>query len=176
MADGQQAGGLFCRVNDLPSAPWLWDDRDARPPRMAAEAVGDGWEGGRFDLSVVGDSYVVDFGSRRIWNSDRPEQRVRYQAGVVLLLTTLAKSQGVPSSGRMVTPLELPGDALFFTGAQAVANRPLGEAFGVEPQRLLDRGPKSWGPRRSRVLTSLCIYQACPGVPFMSCSGGVTLN
>lgn len=134
--DREDQGGLFRWAEDLP--PALWDDLAARAPVQAAEAVDAQWRDGLFRLPLVGEIFAVDPQARRTWREADPAARVSYQAGVVLL-TTLARSQGVPPSGRMVTPLELPGGTLFFTGAHALACAPLARAFGAEPQLVLAR-------------------------------------
>ena len=136
MAGQEARGGLFRWAEDLPLA--LWDDLRARPPREAAQAVGAGWQDGLFSVVLLDREHVLDPGSRRIWLAGQPGERVSYQAGVVLL-TALARSQGVPASGRMVTPLELPGGKLFFTGAHALATGPLAKSFEEEPQALWAR-------------------------------------
>ncbi|MFH1059291.1 MAG: DUF3786 domain-containing protein [Pseudomonadota bacterium] len=134
--DREDQGGLFRWAEDLPAA--LWDDLAARPPAQAAEATEALWQDGRFRLMLVGEAFWVDPAGRRIWREAAPAERVSYQAGVVLL-SALAKSQGVPPSGRMVTPPELPGGALFFTGAHAVATAPLARAFAAAPAAMLAR-------------------------------------
>lgn len=122
------------RWADMIPAP-LWDDLQARPASLAAEAVGATLSEGVFEVSMLGRTYRVDPVLRRILWQAQPHHRVSYQTGVVLL-TTLAKSMGVPPSGRMVTPQELQGGTLFFTGAHSLAVKPLAKRFGDDPQSL----------------------------------------
>lgn len=127
---------LFRWVEDVPAD--LWEDVRARPAREAAEAVGGSWQDGQFRLGLLGREHVVDPGDCRIWLADQRDERLGFQDGVVLL-TTLARSLGVPPSGRMVTPVELPGGNLFFTGAHALATAPLARCFASDPQALEGR-------------------------------------
>ena len=124
----------FRWADQLP-AP-LWDDVRARPAEQAAEAVGAPLSQGVFQIPMLGRTYRVDPGARRIWLQDQPDHRVSYQSGVVLL-SALARSMGVPPSGRMVTPQELQGGTLFFTGAHSLAVKPLAKRFGDDPQGLI---------------------------------------
>lgn len=125
---------LFRWADQIP-AP-LWDDLSLRPARQAAEAVGATCDQGVFKVPMLGRTYRVDSNSRRIQREGEPDHRVGYQSGVVLL-TALARSMGVPPSGRMVTPQELQGGLLFFTGAHSLAVKPLGKRFGNDPQALV---------------------------------------
>ncbi|MFH1035820.1 MAG: DUF3786 domain-containing protein [Pseudomonadota bacterium] len=124
---------LFRWAEDLPSA--LWEDVRARPAQEAAQAVGGRWQEGLFRVSLLGREHVLDPAAGRIWLAAQPGERLGFQDGVVLL-TTLAHSLGVPPSGRMVTPLELPGGGLFFSGAHALATGPLARSFAERPEAL----------------------------------------
>ncbi len=128
------ANDLFRWADQLPMP--LWDDVKARPAEQAAEAIGARFADGAFEVPMLGRTYRVDPGMRRILWADRPDHRVSYQTGVVLL-TALAKSLGVPPSGRMVTPQELQGGLLFFTGAHSLALEPLAKRFGYDPQAMV---------------------------------------
>lgn len=125
---------LFRWADQIP-AP-LWDDLAMRPDRQAAEAVGVNCDQGVFKVPMLGLTYRVDSNSRRIQREGEPDHRVGYQSGIVLL-TALARSMGVPPSGRMVTPQELQGGLLFFTGAHSLAVKPLAKRFGRDPQALV---------------------------------------
>jgi hypothetical protein len=127
---------LFKWADQLPGP--LWDDVRARDPREAAVCVGAVWEEGAFKVPLLGYTYRVDPAARRISRSDDPGHRVGYQSGVVLLYA-LAKSMGVPPSGRMVSPLQLTGGTLFFTGAHSLATRPLAKRFATAPEALIAR-------------------------------------
>jgi len=127
---------LFRWADQLPAA--LWEDLDARPPAQAAEAAGAELRDGVFRLALLGRVYLVDPADRQVREAQRPDYRVSYQAGLVLV-THLARALGVPPAGRMVTPQELPGGSLFFTGAHAVNTKALEARFGSDPQALARR-------------------------------------
>lgn len=116
----------------------LWDDLEARPFKESAAAVNVVFENEVFKMPLLGLEYTVDPNARRIYIEDDTSHRVSYQTGLVLL-TTLAKSMGVPPSGRMVAPQELTGGAMFFTGAHTLKTRPLVKQFGNNPGALFDR-------------------------------------
>ncbi|MCB2228343.1 MAG: DUF3786 domain-containing protein [Desulfarculaceae bacterium] len=124
---------LFRWAEDLP--PQAWDDLAARPPAQAAEATGASWDGEAFVIPFFGRAYRVEPGARRISLLDDPERRLSYQVALVIL-STLAKSLGVPPAGRMITPHELPGGAMFFQGPHAINKAPLEERFGADPELL----------------------------------------
>lgn len=126
---------LFRWADQLPDA--LWDDVRNRSPEQAAEAVGAVWDGQIFYIDLIGERFAVDPAAQRITNTDHPDQRVDYQAGVVLL-STLALSKGVPPSGRMAVPQELPGGRMFFTGAHTIANAPIAKAFEKDARHFVD--------------------------------------
>jgi len=122
----------------------LWDDVAARTAKEAAVAVGADWDGAVFKVPMLNTVYVVDPQKRSICRESQPDHRVSYQSGVVLLYT-LARSMGVPPSGRMVTPLELTGGTLFFTGAHSLALKPLANRFGRDPQGLVEKAHELGG-------------------------------
>lgn len=124
---------LYAHADQLPAA--LWDDLCARDPEQAAQACGAELSGAVFSLPLLGRRYRVDATARSVTESDRPDHRVGYQAGLVLV-TALARALPAPPSGVMVTPQELPGGSMFFTGPHAVPTAPLAEAFGPEPAAL----------------------------------------
>ncbi|MFH1059009.1 MAG: DUF3786 domain-containing protein [Pseudomonadota bacterium] len=127
---------LFRWADQLPAA--LWDDLAARPAPEAAQAAGAQWQDGCYHLPLAGRAYRVDPAARRVREADRPQHRVGFQAGMILV-SHLARALGVPPAGRMVTPQELPGGSLFFTGPHAVNTRALEAAFGHEPAALVQR-------------------------------------
>jgi ubiquinone/menaquinone biosynthesis C-methylase UbiE len=149
---------LFRWADQIPAA--LWNEVLKRAPQAAAEAVGAVWEGGLFKIPLVGVDYLVDPTHQRITRSDAPAKPVSYQAGVVLL-TTLAASQGVPPGGRMVVPQELPGGRMFFTGAHAIATGPLAKAFQADPEALVDRALQLGG----RAMEGADVAMQVPGLP-----------
>jgi hypothetical protein len=153
-SDEINAGERFRWADQLPSP--LWDDLEARPAQEAAAALGAVWQSGVFTIPLVGVTYQVDPQSRRITRMDKNEHRVSFQTGVVLL-TALAKSMGVPPSGRMVTPQELKGGALFFTGAHSLAVRPLAKRFGDDPHALIAAAQKFGGERIPGADCAVCI-------------------
>jgi len=135
-SDRDERDGLFKWADQI-EAP-LWNDLQTRPDKEAAAAVKAVLENGIFKVPLLGSLYLVDPIERRISKENSDDHRVGYQTGIVLL-TTLAKSMGVPPSGRMVAPQELTGGALFFTGAHALATGTLAKKFGKDPETLIDR-------------------------------------
>ncbi len=156
----QMVGERFRYADQLPSP--LWDDLQARPAQEAAIASGAVLQSGEFRIPLVGVTYLVDPKSRRITREDEKEHRVSFQTGVVLL-TALAKSVGVPPSGRMVTPQELKGGSLFFTGAHSLAVKPLAKRFGYDPGALIASAQKIGGKTISGADCAVCI----PGLPLL---------
>jgi len=126
----------FSWADQLPGV--LWDNVRARDPREAAVCVGAVWEQNVFQVPLLGCTYQVDTKARGITRREAPDHRVGYQSGVVLL-HALAKSKGVPPSGRMVSPLQLTGGTLFFTGAHKLATGPLARRFAAAPEELIAR-------------------------------------
>jgi hypothetical protein len=140
----------------------LWDDVAARPADQAAVAVGAVWDGRVFRVPMLNIVYIVDPHQRTMVRENEPEHRVSYQSGVVLLYT-LAKSMGVPPSGRMVTPLELTGGTLFFTGAHSLPLEPIARRFARDPQGLIDKGHELGGRRIEGGDCAVCL----PGLPHL---------
>ena len=151
---------LFRWADQLPQA--LWSDLLARSPDQAAEAVGAIVKGGVFRVTLIGIDYSVDPVKRRITRTRQVDHRVGYQSGVVLL-TTLAASKGVPPSGRMVVPQDLPGGRMFFTGAHAPAAGPLAEAFASDPDRFIDRARACGG----EMITGADVAIRIAGLPYV---------
>jgi len=149
---------LFRWADQLPDA--LWDDVRRRPPKEAAEAVGAVREGDIFNIDLIGETFAVDPAAQQIANLSRPDDRVDYQAGVVLL-TTLAHSKGVPPSGRMAVPQELPGGRMFFTGAHTVANGPIAKAFQNNAADFVDHAQSLGGKR----IEGADVALQMPGLP-----------
>lgn len=127
---------LFRWADQLPAA--LWDDLTARPALDAAEAAGAELRDGVFRLALLGRVYLVDPAVRQVREAARPDHRVGYQTGLVLV-SHLARARGVPPAERLVTPQELPGGGLFFTGPHAVNTKVLEARFGSDPQALARR-------------------------------------
>lgn len=126
----------FRWADQIPEA--LWSDLAGRPPQQAADAVGAVWDGSTFNVPLVGVGHTVRPSDQRIIRTNEAGHRVSYQTGMVLL-ATLAMSSGVPPSGRMVVPQELPGGRMFFTGAHALATKPLEKSFEKDADRLIER-------------------------------------
>jgi hypothetical protein len=141
-----------------------WNELRNRPPRQAAEAVGAEWDGKIFKLPLLGIQYTIDPAQQRIGMADNAEYRVSYQAGIVLL-TTLSSSKGVPPSGRMAVPQELPGGRMFFTGAHAVATGQLAKYFEKDSAQLLDRAREIGGEVIEGAgifaLTNILVFRFC---------------
>ena len=160
MTDRTCVKDLFKWADQLPNV--LWDDLAAVSPHQAAANTGAEWNGETYTLTLVGNRYAVDPRKRSIWKPDRMERRVSYQAGVVLL-TTLSGSRGVPPSGRMKTPQELPGGRLFFAGAHSLSTKPLEKKFGSDPDGLLSRAKALGGERTTGADLAVVI----PGLPLV---------
>ncbi len=150
---------LFRWADQLPTV--LWDDLCARSPREAAEAAGAEYTVGTYRIRLLARDYEVDPATAAIRQIGRPVHRVSYNTGVVLL-TTLAKSQGPPPSGNMVTPSELPGGRLFFAGPHELPLAPLIKRFGDRPQDLLERATLLGG---RQVEASADMAVMIPGLP-----------
>lgn len=125
---------LFRYADQLPEE--LWEDLEARDPVEAAASCDAIKEGGRFRLSLFSRDYIIDPAERSITEALRPEHRVSYQTGLVLI-TALAKAQDIPQSGRMITPGELPGGRMFFTGPHELPTAPIVERFGSDAKGLI---------------------------------------
>ncbi|MBI5585396.1 MAG: DUF3786 domain-containing protein, partial [Deltaproteobacteria bacterium] len=151
---------LFQWADQIPEA--LWSDLGNHSPQQAAEAVGADWDGDTFKIPLINIDYTIDPVQRRITQTHFPEQPASYQAGVVLL-TTLAASKGVPPSGRMVVPEELPGGRAFFTGAHAVATGPLAQGFEKDPDRLIERARGFGG----ETIDGADVALRVPGLPYV---------
>lgn len=140
----------------------LWKDLSNRPSRQAADAVGAEWDGQRFKLPLVGVQYAIDPIGRRIERADEADHLVSYQTGVVLL-NTLSISKGVPPSGRMVVPQELPGGRMFFTGAHSVATGKLAEFSAKYSDQLIERALRFGG----EMIEGADIAIRLPGLPYV---------
>ena len=127
---------LFRWADQLPRAQW--DDLRARPPEEAARAVGGQWRDGFFRLPLLEREYLIDPREATVREADRPEHRVSYQTGLVLV-HTLANAKGADPSGRMVAPQELPSGRFFFVGPHELPTEPLVKRFGDRPRELLER-------------------------------------
>jgi hypothetical protein len=158
MASSQK--GLFRRADQIPAASWI--DLRNRPPQQAAEAVGALWDGQFFKVPLLGVQYIIDPANQRINVEGNADYPVSYQAGIVLL-TTLSVSKGVPPSGRMTVPQELPGGRMFFTGAHAVASGPLAKQFEKASDHLLNRALEIGG----ELIEGADIAIRLPGLPYV---------
>lgn len=154
---------LYRWADELPAE--LWEDLTARAPAEAAVSAGARWESGRFAIPFLGLDYTLDMENRRIWRTRQPEHRVSYQSGVVLL-TTLAGSKGVPPSGTMISPQELPGGRMFFTGPHALAAGPLAETYERRPGGLVERVHSLGG----NIIEGADLAVRLPGLPFVPLS------
>lgn len=153
---------LFRWADELPVA--LWENLMARPPAEAAISTGASWSNGLFTLTMLGLSYTLDPEKQKIIRVGQPNHRVSYQSGVVLI-TTLAGSKGVPPSGNMVSPRELPGGGLFFTGAHTLNTKALAETFERRPDTIVERIHSLGG--KTVVGADLTVHlQGLPFVPF----------
>jgi hypothetical protein len=151
---------LFRWADQLPAA--LWENLANRPPGEAAASAGALWRDGVFSIPLLGFDYTIDPEKRQIQRTGQPKHRVNFQSGVVLL-TTLAESKGVPPSGCMISPQELPGGRMFFTGAHALATKPIAKAFEDRPETLVERVHSLGGQR----IDGADIAMRLPGLPFV---------
>ena len=127
---------LFRWADQLPAA--LWQDLRRRDPDQAAAACGAQREKDTFLIPLLGRMYRVDPAGAQVQELQRPEHRVSYQAGMILV-TALAQAQDIPPSGRMVTPQELPGGRFFYAGPHELPLEPIARHFGTRPRLLLER-------------------------------------
>lgn len=151
---------LFRWADQIPAA--LWTDLRNRSPRQAAEAVGAAWDGETFQVSMIGIDYTIDPINQKIARVHQADHRVSFQTAVVLL-SALANSKGVPPSGRMAVPQELPGGRMFFTGAHAIAIGPLARSFEKDPGRLTQRALELGGV----MIEGADIAIRIPGLPYV---------
>jgi len=151
---------LFRWADQIPAASWI-DLRD-RSPQQAAEAVGAVWNGETFTVPLLGDQYTIDPTKQLIKRASNADHPVSYQAGIVLI-TTLSISKGVPPSGRMAVPQELPGGRMFFTGAHSVATGPLVKYFEKDSDQLLNRALEIGG----EIIEGADIAIRLPGLPYV---------
>ena len=151
---------MFRWADDIPVA--LWTDLRNRSPQQAAEAVGAEWDRGTFKVPMIGIDYTIDPANQRITKACQADPPVSYQSGVVLL-TTLATSKGVPPSGRMVVPPELPGGRMFFTGAHSIATGLLTKNFEKDSGQLMDRILGIGG----EMIEGADIAARVPGLPYV---------
>ena len=152
--------GLFQRAEQIP--PALWADLRNRPPSQAAEAVGATWDEKSFKVPLLGVQYTVDLADQQIKMANNADHPVSYQTGIVLL-TTLSVSKGVPPSGRMTVPQDLPGGRMFFTGAHTVANKPLADRFASASDQLVNRALAMGGD----MIEGADIAIRLPGLPYV---------
>jgi hypothetical protein len=151
---------LFRWADQIPEA--LWSDLSNRSPQEAAEMVGATWKGETFEVPMVGVDYTIDPTNKIITKTYQADKPVSYQAGVILL-TTLATSKGVPPSGRMVVPQELPGGRMFFTGAHSLATGRLVKNFEKDSDQLIDRLLGVGG----EIIEGADIAIRVPGLPYV---------
>ncbi len=151
---------LFRWADQIPTASW--DNVRNRPPQQAADAVGAIWNGKTFKVPLLGVQYTIDPSNQRIREEKKHDHPVSYQAGIILL-TTLSISKGVPPSGRMAVPQELPGGRMFFTGAHTVATEQLAIRFEKASDQLLNRAIEIGG----EMIEGADIAIRLPGLPFV---------
>ncbi|MFZ2632589.1 MAG: DUF3786 domain-containing protein [Desulfosalsimonadaceae bacterium] len=151
---------LFRWADQIPAA--LWTDLRNRSPRQAAEAVGAAWDGETFQVPMIGIDYTIDPANQKITRTHQADHRVSFQTAVVLL-SALTNSKGVPPSGRMAVPQELPGGRMFFTGAHALATGPLAKNFEKDPGRLTRRALEFGG----EMIKGADVAIRMPGLPYV---------
>ena len=152
--------GLFQWADQIQVASWI--ELSNRPPQQAAEAVGAEWDGKSFKMPLLGVQYTIDPFNKHIKMTANADYSVSYQEGIVLL-TTLSISKGVPPSGRMAVPQELPGGRMFFTGAHAIATIPLAKYFEIASDQLTNRVLEIGG----ELIEGADIAVRLPGLPYV---------
>jgi hypothetical protein len=152
---------LYKGAENLPEE--LWQDLEARDPEEAARAAGAEYKGGGFTLCMLGDEFRISLDSRHIANLTRPEAEVDFQSGMVLLCE-LAGALEVPAAERMVTPQELPGGAMFFTGPHALASPLLEKRYGQRPQDLM-AAAKRLGAKPTEGADMAIVLPGLPNLP-----------
>lgn len=125
---------LFRWADQLPAAPW--DDLLAKDAAQAADATGAELIDGCFRMALFNRPYEVDPAQRTVRELDRPDKRVSFQTAMILV-NTLANALPVDPAGRLVTPQELPGGGLFFTGPHAIRVEPILERFATNPDAMI---------------------------------------
>jgi len=158
MASSQKE--LFRWAEQIPAESWI--DLCNRSPQQAAESVGAVWDGKFFKVPLLGVQYIIDPANQRINMASNADHPVSYQAGI-LLLTTLSFSKGVPPSGRLTVPQELPGGRMFFTGAHALATQPLAKRFEKASDQLVNRAIEIGG----EMIEGADIAIRLPGLPYV---------
>lgn len=153
---------LFRWADQLPAA--LWDDLTARGLPTAAQATEADLEDVCLRLPLLGRQYVVDTAARRVWETTRPQRRLGFQTALVLV-SHLARALGVPPAGRLVTPQELPGGGLFFTGPHAIATAALERRFGRDPQGLLTAAQALGGQPHAGAAEAAVLIPGLPMLP-----------
>ncbi len=152
---------LFRWADQLPAA--LWEDLAARPASQAAQATGAELVQGCLRLPLLGRLYEVDPASRRVAEVGRPDRRLGFQTGLVLV-SHLGRAIGVPPAGRLVTPQELPGGGLFFSGPHAIATASLARRFGANPAALLAAAQALGGQAHGGAAE---VAVTLPGLPYL---------
>ncbi|MFH2126473.1 MAG: DUF3786 domain-containing protein [Pseudomonadota bacterium] len=153
---------LFRYADQLPDE--LWKDLETRDPLEAAASCDAFLEGKLFRLSLFSRDYVINPARRSVTESLRPDHRVSYQTGLVLI-TTLAKAQNIPHSGRMITPGELPGGRLFFTGPHELPTKPIIERFGSDVKGFITAAGALGGRQIEESADAAVFLPGLPRVP-----------
>ncbi|MDL2329469.1 DUF3786 domain-containing protein [Desulfosarcina sp. OttesenSCG-928-A07] len=151
---------LFRWATQLPDT--LWNDLKNRPPAESAETTGATWDGKVFSISLLGKGYQVHPSEKIIFRDGEKDAPVNYQTGVVLL-NTLSFSKGVPPSGRMTVPQDLPGGRMFFVGAHALETGALATAFSENPDSFIKQMVDMGGEKIDGADAAFRI----PGLPFV---------
>ncbi len=153
---------LFRYADQLPEE--LWKDLEARDPVEAAASCDAIKEDKLFRLSFFSRDYIIDPGERNVTEALRPDHRVSYQTGLVLI-TALAKAQNIPQSGRMITPGELPGGRMFFTGPHELPTAPILERFGSDAPGLIAAAGTFGGREIDEAADAAVFIPGLPRVP-----------
>ncbi len=126
---------LYSGVENLPSA--LWDDLAALKPEVVCRRTGAFRLEDGYALPFLGVEHLVRPEERTI-SVPSGARRPGFQAGLVLIGYLLhASDEGL--AGRMVTPRELEGGALFFQGPHALNVKPVADRYGRDGKSFLDR-------------------------------------
>jgi hypothetical protein len=122
----------------------LWDDLEKLPPQDVASRSGASLElpnsGPFYTLDFLGTKYALDTGTRTIKAVSTENIPLEHQVSVVLLTYLIHSGKG-PAPGlslKEVGPFKLPLGDFFFKGPHELAHAPLEEAFGENPEKLLE--------------------------------------
>ena len=98
----------------------------------------------RFQISFLGQEFEVEYPSGKFSPEPAPDGELPIFAQI-LVLHYLANTKPVAEAGRLITYKELPGGSIYIQPFTNRAIRPLVQAFGAKPARLLEAAAKLGG-------------------------------